>query len=197
MTGLNSAALYTVQALGNLYLIIVLLRFVLQLVYANGNNPLSLFIIRATQPLLGPMRKVIPSISNFDGASLLLAIIVQMVLMALILKLFGINPNNILQLFIWSIVGVTALLLKIFFFSLIIEVILSWVAQGSSHPAVELVNQITSPLLNPIRRILPGMGGLDLSPIVAFLILNLLDTFVIRNLAITTHMLRGLSIAIS
>lgn len=196
MIGLNTAAVYVLQTLGSLYLLIVLLRFILQLVRADFYNPMSQFIVRATHPLLRPLRKIIPSVAGLDLASLVLAILVQLVLMALTLMLMGYGLVDPLQLLVWSIIGVTALFLKVFFFALIISVILSWVAQGSSNPAVELVNQICEPLLTPIRRLLPSMGGLDLSPIVAFLILNLLDMLVIRNLAISTGMLSGLSLAV-
>ena len=196
MIGLNTAAVYILQTIGSLYLLIVLLRFILQLVRADFYNPLSQFIVRATHPLLKPLRTIIPSLAGLDLASLVLAILVQLVLMALTLMLLGYGLDNPVQLLIWSIIGVTALFLKVFFFALIISVILSWVAQGSQNPTVALVNQICEPLLAPIRRILPGMGGLDLSPIVAFLILNLIDMLVIRNLAVMTGMYKGLSLAI-
>ncbi|HBX56449.1 YggT family protein [Pseudomonas sp. UBA2684] len=196
MIGLNTAAIYILQTIGSLYLLIVLLRFILQLVRADFYNPLSQFIVRATHPLLKPLRKVIPSFAGLDLASLVLAILVQLLLMALTLMLMGYGLDNPLQLLVWSIIGVTALFLKVFFFALIISVILSWVAQGSHNPGVELVNQICEPLLMPIRRILPSMGGLDLSPIVAFLLLNLIDMLVIRNLAVMAGMLKGLSLAI-
>lgn len=196
MIGLNTAAVYILQTIGSLYLLIVLLRFILQLVRADFYNPLSQFIVRATHPLLKPLRKVIPSVAGLDLASLVLAILVQLVLMALTLMLLGYGLENPLQLLVWSIIGVTALFLKVFFFALIISVILSWVAQGSHNPTAMLINQICEPLLSPIRRILPSMGGLDLSPIVAFLLLNLIDMLVIRNLAIMTGMYKGLSLAI-
>ncbi|MCU1718640.1 YggT family protein [Pseudomonas sp. 5P_3.1_Bac2] len=196
MTGLNTAAIYVLQTIGSLYLLIVLLRFILQLVRADFYNPVSQFIVRATHPLLRPLRKIIPSIGGLDLASLVLAILVQMVLMALILMLYGYGMLNPVQLLIWSIIAVTALFLKVFFFALIISVILSWVAQGTSNPTAMLVQQICEPLLAPIRRILPNLGGLDLSPIVAFLILNLIDMLVINNLAVMTGMLKGLSLAL-
>ncbi|PJE39004.1 MAG: YggT family protein [Pseudomonas sp.] len=196
MIGLNTAAVYILQTIGSLYLLIVLLRFILQLVRADFYNPLSQFIVRATHPLLKPLRKVIPSVAGLDLASLVLAILVQLVLMALTLMLLGYGLENPLQLLAWSIIGVTALFLKVFFFALIISVILSWVAQGSHNPTAILINQICEPLLSPIRRILPSMGGLDLSPIVAFLLLNLIDMLVIRNLAVMTGMYKGLSLAI-
>jgi YggT family protein len=196
MIGLNTAAVYILQTIGSLYLLVVLLRFILQLVRADFYNPLSQFIVRATQPLLKPLRRVIPSLAGLDLSSLVLAILVQLVLMALTLMLMGYGLDNLVQLLVWSVIGVTALFLKVFFFALIISVILSWVAQGSHNPAVELINQICEPLLAPIRRILPSMGGLDLSPIVAFLVLNLIDMLVIRNLAMMSGMYRGLSLAV-
>ncbi|MFI8225386.1 YggT family protein [Pseudomonas sp. DTU12.3] len=188
MIGLNTAAVYVLQTLGSLYLLIVLLRFVLQLVRANFYNPLCQFIVKATQPLLKPLRRIIPSLFGLDMSSLVLAILVQLALMALTLLLTYGTTGNPLQLFIWSIIGVTALFLKIFFFALIISVILSWVAPGSHNPGAELVNQICEPALAPFRKILPNLGGLDLSPIFAFLALKLIDMLVINNLAAMTMM---------
>ncbi|WP_367086077.1 YggT family protein [Pseudomonas sp. HOU2] len=188
MIGLNTAAVYVLQTLGSLYLLIVLLRFVLQLVRANFYNPLCQFVVKATQPLLKPLRRIIPSLFGLDMSSLVLAILVQLALMALTLLLTYGTTGNPLQLFIWSIIGVTALFLKIFFFALIISVILSWIAPGSHNPGAELVNQICEPALAPFRRILPNLGGLDLSPIFAFLALKLIDMLVINNLAAMTMM---------
>ena len=188
MIGLNTAAVYVLQTLGSLYLLIVMLRFVLQLVRANFYNPLCQFIVKATQPLLKPLRRIIPSVFGLDMSSLVLAIIVQLALMALTLLLTYGTTGNPLQLLIWSLIGVTALFLNIFFFAMIISVILSWVAPGSHNPGAELVNQICEPALAPFRRIVPNLGGLDISPILAFMVLKLLDMLVINNLAAMTMM---------
>ena len=188
MLGINDAAIFIIQTLGSLYLLIVLMRFILQLVRANFYNPLCQFVVKATQPLLKPLRRIIPSLFGLDMSSLVLAILVQLALMALTLLLTYGTTGNPLQLFIWSIIGVTALFLKIFFFALIISVILSWVAPGSHNPGAELVNQICEPALAPFRKILPNLGGLDLSPIFAFLALKLIDMLVINNLAAMTMM---------
>lgn len=195
MNGMNMAAVYVVQTLGSLYLLIVLLRFILQLVRADFYNPLSQFIVRTTQPLLKPLRRVIPGFAGIDTASLILALAVQLVLLAIIIKLMGAALPPVLQLIIWSLVGVTALFIKVFFFALIISVILSWVAPQSHNPAVILINQLCEPLLAPIRRFLPSLGGLDLSPIFAFIALRLLDMLLITNLAIATGMPRGFTLA--
>ena len=183
MIGLNDAAIFVLQTLGSLYLLIVLLRFVLQLVRANFYNPLCQFIVKATQPLLKPLRRIIPSMFGLDMSSLVLAMIVQMALMALILLLTYGTIGQPAATGVWSLIGVTSLFLKIFFFAMIISVILSWVAPGSHNPGAELVNQICEPVLAPFRRIMPNLGGLDISPIFAFIVIKLLDMLVINNLA--------------
>lgn len=188
MNGLNTAAIYILQTLGSLYLLIVLLRFVLQLVRADFYNPLSQFAVKATQSLLKPLRRIIPGFGGLDLASLLLAILVQLVIMGLTLLLAYGTLGNPLQLLVWAVIGVTSLFLKIFFFALIISVILSWVAPGSYNPGAQLVNQICEPLLAPFRKLLPSLGGLDISPIFAFIAINLIDMLVVKNLAAMSHM---------
>ena len=187
MSGLNGAAIFVIQTLGSLYLLIVLLRFILQLVRANFFNPLCQFTVKATQPLLKPLRRVIPSLFGLDMSSLVLAIVVQMVIFAVVLTLSYMS-FNVLGLLLWAIIGVTALFLKVFFFALIINVILSWVAPGSTSPGAELVNQITEPALAPFRRFLPSMGGLDISPILAFMVIQLIQSYVIPPLAMYVGM---------
>ena len=189
MSGLVEALIYIIQTLGSLYLLIVLLRFILQLVRADFYNPLSQFTVKATQPLLKPLRRFIPSIAGLDTASLVLAVLVQLLLMVVTLSLMGFNPLSVIpQLLVWSLIGVTSLFFKVFFFALIVSVILSWVAPGSYNPGAQLVNQLCEPLLAPFRKLLPNLGGLDLSPIFAFIALNLMDRFVIGNLAAMTGM---------
>ena len=188
MSGFAEALIYIVQTLGSLYLLIVLLRFILQLVRADFYNPLSQFTVKATQPLLKPLRRIIPGFGGVDLASLVLAILVQLVMMGLTMLLAYGTTGNPLQLLVWSLIGVTSLFLKIFFFALIISVILSWVAPGSYNPGAQLVNQLCEPLLAPFRKLLPNLGGLDISPIFAFIAINLIDMLVVKNLAAMTSM---------
>jgi YggT family protein len=189
MSGFIEALIYIIQTLGSLYLLIVLLRFILQLVRADFYNPLSQFIVRATQPLLRPMRRVIPGFGGLDLSSLLLAILIQLLLMIVTLTLMGYGVGGyLLQLLIWSIISITSLFLKVFFFALIVSVILSWVAPHTYNPAAQLVNQICEPLLAPFRRLLPNLGGFDISPIFAFIAINLVDRFVLGKIAASTNM---------
>ena len=145
MSGLVEALIYIIQTLGSLYLLIVLLRFILQLVRADFYNPLSQFTVKATQPLLKPLRRFIPSIAGLDTASLVLAVLVQLLLMVVTLSLMGFNPISVIpQLLVWSLIGVTSLFFKVFFFALIVSVILSWVAPGSHNPGAQLVTSSAS-----------------------------------------------------
>jgi YggT family protein len=172
-----------VQTLVSLYLVIVLLRFVLQLVKADFYNPLSQFAVRATQPLLKPIRRIIPSIAGLDTSSLLLAILIQALLMAFVLMVSYGTFGDVLHLLLWAIIGITSLFLKIFWVAMIVMVIVSWVAPNSHNPAAELAYQISEPVLAPFRRLVPNLGGMDISPIFAFLAIQVIQSFVMPPLA--------------
>ncbi|AUG10471.1 YggT family protein [Pseudomonas sp. S09G 359] len=187
MLGINDAAIFIIQTLGSLYLLIVLMRFILQLVRANFYNPLCQFVVKATQPLLKPLRRVIPSLFGLDMSSLVLALLLQILLFAVILMLNGYQAFTVLLL-PWALIGIFSLFLKIIFWSMIISVILSWVAPGSRSPGAELVSQITEPVLAPFRRLIPNLGGLDISPIFAFIAIQLLQSWVIPRLAFYAFM---------
>ncbi|MGF6556902.1 YggT family protein [Pseudomonas sp. S30_BP2TU TE3576] len=191
MLGLNDAAIFIIKTLGSLYLLIVLMRFILQLVRANFYNPLCQFIVKATQPLLKPLRRVIPSMFGLDMSSLVLALIVQIVLMAVILLLKGFEVD-LLLLVPWALIALFSLFLNVLFYAMIISVILSWVAPGSHNPGAELVAQITEPVLAPFRRFIPSLGGLDISPIFAFIVIQLLQSWLIPRLAYFAFMPQGL-----
>ncbi|AKA83197.1 hypothetical protein AYK59_02765 [Pseudomonas synxantha] len=187
MLGINDAAIFIIQTLGSLYLLIVLMRFILQLVRANFYNPLCQFVVKATQPLLKPLRRVIPSLFGLDMSSLVLALLLQILLFVVILMLNGYQAFTVLLL-PWGLIGIFSLFLKIIFWSMIISVILSWVAPGSRSPGAELVAQITEPVLAPFRRLIPNLGGLDISPIFAFIVIQLIQSWVIPRLAYFAYM---------
>lgn len=165
------------------YLTIVLLRFLLQLAKADFYNPITQFAVKATNPLLRPLRRIIPGWGAIDGASLVLAVIIQAITFFLILIALngGIPSFNPLSLLTWSVLNVLDLIVTIYFWSVIAVVVVSWIAPGSNHPAIQLVAQVTEPVMRPVRNLMPSMGGLDLSPIIVFLILNVLQV-VIDNL---------------
>jgi len=191
MSPLSQVGMLLVNTIGSMVLLIVMLRFLLQLVRADFYNPISQFIVKVTNPLLIPLRRVIPGLGGLDVASLVLAYAVQVVVMAITLLVagYGLPWANIL---IWALIGLPALILNVYFWGLIITVIASWIAPNSYNPALILINQILEPVVRPIRAKMPDMGGLDLSPIVVFLLIQVVEIMVIRQLAVVTQMPRGL-----
>ena len=182
MSAINEILAYLVQTLLSVYLVTMLLRFLLQLVRADFYNPISQFIVRVTNPLVIPLRRVIPGLAGIDMASLLLAILLQLAAIVALLVINGLAAPNALLLLAWSVLGVLGLLVNIYFFALLAMIILSWVAAGSRHPAIYLLYQITEPVMAPFRKVLPPMGGLDLSPILVFVLINIIQ-IALRHLA--------------
>jgi YggT family protein len=182
MGAMNEIVVYLLQTGLGLYLLLVMLRFVMQLANADFYNPVSQFVFKATQPLVGPLQRFLRPFGRFDSASLTLAIALQAAGIMLLLALNNIASPNPVTLFLWSAIGILGLLLKIYFFALLASIILSWISPGGSNPAVYLLYQITEPVMAPVRKLLPPMGGLDFSPILVFIGINVLE-IVVRNLA--------------
>ncbi len=175
MGAVNEIVGYLIQTFLSLYLVAMLLRFLLQLVRADFYNPISQFLVKVTNPLVIPLRKVVPGFAGMDIASLLLAFLLQMagITAMVFLKFGGFPPLGLLLT--GSLLGIVALLVNIYFFALLAMIILSWVAAGSRHPAIYLLYQITEPVMAPFRKALPPMGGLDFSPILVFILINVIQ----------------------
>lgn len=174
---LVNAGSYLISTLFGLYIIIVLLRFLLQLVRADFYNPLSQFIVKATSPVLTPLRRIIPGLFGIDIASLLLAYFLQYIENMLLFSIRGISVSPVLL--IWHSIGsLLTLLLYIYFFAILVQVIISWVSPGTYNPATALIHHITEPVMRPARKILPPFSGFDLSPVLVFVVLNLLIMFI-------------------
>jgi YggT family protein len=182
MGALIEIAVYLLQTVLSLFLLAVMLRFLLQVFRADFYNPISQFLVKVTNPVLAPMRRVIPPIGSIDTATVVLLIAVQMLGIVGLLLLYGSSPPNILWLLLWSLIGIAGLLVNFYFFALLAIIILSWVAPGSSHPAISLLYQLTEPVMRPFRKLLPPMGGLDLSPIFMFVAINILK-IILSNVA--------------
>lgn len=175
---LSDPLVFLVQVLFGLYALIVMLRFLLQWVRADFYNPLSQFIVKATKPVLNPLRKIIPGVGGKDVASLVLAWLVislQMLLIFLISeKTFA--PGAALLLAIPELLGLT---INIFLYSILIIVVISWVNPAGHNPAISILYSLTEPLLRPARNMIPPLGGIDLSPMVVMIGLVLLKMLLI------------------
>lgn len=170
-----------IKSLGGLYLLAVLLRFLLQAVRADFYNPVSQAIVKVTAPALLPFRRMIPGYRGIDFASLVLALVLNSVFTTLLVLVAGFTPD-IGIVVAWAFIGLVGFFLKIYFWSLIISIIASFVAPFSGNPVLLIVYQILEPIYSRIRRIIPPMGGLDLSPIFIFLAINVIEIMVIGTL---------------
>ncbi|MEH6548650.1 MAG: YggT family protein [Pseudomonadales bacterium] len=183
------------MTVGSLYLSLVILRFLMQWARADFYNPISQFVVKATNPPLKPLRKIIPGLWGLDMAAVVLALLVQYVAMQSVLLVYGVGWFNPANLMVWAAIAVVAAVLKLYFFTILVSIIFSWIAPTSQHPALILLHQINEPVLGPIRRLLPAMGGLDFSPIIVFISLNILE-ILISNAAVTAGLPRGLTLFI-
>jgi YggT family protein len=173
----NSSAVvavsYLVGTLIDLYVAAVLLRLLLQWVRADFYNPLSQFLVRVTNPVLVPLRRVIPSIGRLDTASLVLMLLLEFASVWIVSRL-GSNLLTALQVLVFAAQKLVLTLLMTYFLLIIIAVILSWVGQRMRHPVVPLVFQLTEPVMRPFRKVIPPIAGIDLSPLFALIAIRFL-----------------------
>ncbi|EKO3993799.1 YggT family protein [Vibrio fluvialis] len=167
-----NAMSFLISTLFDIYIMVVILRIWLQAARADFYNPFSQFVVKATQPVVGPLRRVIPSIGSLDLATVLFGYvlcILKYVALILIASRGGVVFSaDFLLLGLLSLVKAAGGLL---FWVLLLRAILSWVSQGRS-PVEYVFHQLTEPMLAPIRRIIPMMGGFDLSVLVLFIALQ-------------------------
>jgi YggT family protein len=174
----GNAGVFLIQTLFGLYIGAIMIRFLLALARADFYNPISQFLVKITNPPLVPLRRIIPSAGGIDLASVILMLVLQAIelLLVIAIKGFGIHP---LGLFVLSIGGLLSLLLQIYFVTILVQVILSWVSPGGHNPAISLLYSLNEPLLRRARRYLPAMHGFDFSPILVMILLQLLTILLI------------------
>jgi len=189
----QSAIGFILGILFNFYATIVAARFVMQWMRADYHNPFSQMIVSLTNPVLVPLRRIIPSIRKYDTASLILCFAV-LFLKLLIFKVLALGPvaamgsvitpaaASIVSLLIVGLLDVIHQLFNVFIFALILQAILSWLPQGAHHPILGLLEPITSPVVRPLRNILPPIGGLDLSVFFTIIGLFAIRIFLIGSL---------------
>jgi len=174
----GNAATFLVQTVIGLYILIVMLRFLLQWARADFYNPVSQFIVKATQPPLAPLRRIIPGVAGFDLAAVVFMFVLKFIELWIIMMLLGRAPQAA-GLALLSVAELLALLLNVYLFSILIQVIISWVNPGMYNPVMGLLHSLNEPLLGPARRMIPPISGLDLSPIAVIIILQLASMLIV------------------
>lgn len=175
-SALTDISLTIVQPLFSLAIVLLATRFLAQLCGVSGYNPISMTLRRITDVVILPLSRVLPGGKRFSSAALLALLLFQLAFIAIRMGFGGqFEAFNITQALIWSILGCAGLLISIIFYSVIGMIIISFLAPQSSHPVVEFIWQLTEPVMAPLRQVLPPMGGLDFSPIILFIALNVVQ----------------------
>ena len=188
MGALSTALDFLLTTLFQLYIAVVLLRFFLQWARADFYNPLSQFVVRITTPLVRPLRRVIPGLGGWDLATLLVAYLLTVLQVFLVgthisqYQFPGMLDGQVLQplaIVLVSLLDVFALSVSLFLIAIIIQAISSWINPGHYNPVTAVLYSLTEPLLRPARRMLPPISGIDLSPLLVLLGLQVLKMLVV------------------
>ena len=162
---------YLIRVLGDLYLLLFLLRFIMQWIRADFYNPLDQFIVIATNPLIMPARKVIPTTANIDVPTLVVLILLESIATGLLIYIAS-APTSMGQFAELVLVRLVRLTLSLYTWTILIYVVLSWIGPRGYHPLSMILAELNEPVLRPIRRILPPISGLDLSPLLAIILIQ-------------------------
>jgi len=177
----GNAATFLIETVFGLYILIVMLRLLLQSVRADFYNPLSQFIVKATQPALRPLRRFIPGYGGLDLAAVALLLLLKLAELGLVSVVLGVAPR-IGGLVVLSAAELLALAVNVFLFSILIQVVLSWLSPGTYNPLTTVILALNEPLLGRARRLVRPVAGLDLSPLVVLVVLQLVTLLLIAPL---------------
>lgn len=169
------ALIFIVQTLLQLLVVVFLLRVLLPLCRADSRNPISQAVIRLSNPLVLPLRRIIPPIRKFDTASLIALLLVQMAATAIVFVLSGIGIRSPFTLLLFAMRELALTCLQFYFFAILVYALLSWIAPSAYSPAASLLNSLCEPVIRPVRRLIPPIAGLDLSALFVLIAIQALQ----------------------
>jgi YggT family protein len=179
MGSLHEALIFLVNTLFDLYLFILIVRILLAYAGANYFDPITQFVVKATNFIVKPVRKIIPNYRQLELSTIVIILVLQMIKFLLI-YLLSFGFPNILGLLVIVFADSLRLVLQTFFYAILLQAILSWLQPNS--PVNNVLYQITAPVMTPLRRVIPPIGGVDISPIPALIIIQLLNILIINQL---------------
>jgi len=178
---IGQGGLFLLQFVTGIVIFMLMLRFLLRATHADWRNPIVTFTAKVTNPLCAPINIMLPLKGRWDWSALGTAIIVQ----ALFVIAIGYLTGKTFGAAFIALAATTEImnqLLDMLFWLIIIQAVLSWVAP-SYNPNTAIFEQITRPILAPFQRVIPTMGGVDLSPIAAILAIKLFQIVVVGSIA--------------
>ncbi len=171
---MQNALIFILRTLMDLYLLAFAVRLLMYIGLRDGRNPLAQFIHHITNPLVQPLQRLVPAMGRFHTATAIVLVVLQGVASFALIKLGCLGTPGPAQLLALALLGSLQILLRVWFWSILITVVLSWINPGAYNPATAVLSAISEPILAPIRRYLPGIGGFDLSPLVAIILIQAL-----------------------
>lgn len=180
-TSLDNGTLFLISTLFDLYLMILGVRLILCWTRANYFNPLSQVIAKLTHPIIVPLRRIFPTYANIELATVIVMLLLEGIKF-LLLSLLTMGIPHAAGIILLSLADMIKLVVNTFFYAILLQAILSWVQQNHS-PLGELLSQITTPILRPLHRIIPPLGGLDITPIPAMILLQLINIVLVTPLS--------------
>jgi YggT family protein len=192
MNAIGSIGSLLVSTLGTLFMMAVLLRFLLQISRADFYNPITQMVVRVTDPGVQLFRRFVPGFKGVDFATLVFAMLVQCTLICVLILIAGFDLPGAGLVLTWAAGGILNFILDIYFWALLVSIVSSFIAPFSEHPALVLVRQLTEPIMAPFRRLLPSMGGLDLSPIFVFLTIQILKIVIVAPMGANPAFVPGM-----
>ncbi|MCS5712612.1 YggT family protein [Candidatus Berkiella aquae] len=174
MSPLQNAGSFLIQSLFDIYLFVLLLRFILQYLRVDYYNPLTQFIVKATSPIVVPLRRFIPGLWGIDFATITAIILVTLLKITLITLVSMHKLPGPVGLMVWSVGNISVLTINLFFYAILANVLLSWIAPTAYSPVTIILQRLIEPLMRPARRYIPQIGGFDISPIPVMIALELL-----------------------
>ena len=185
---LSDIAITIASPLFSLALFLIAMRFLAQLCGVSPYNPISVGIRKITNPIVAPINRLIPAGKRLNIGAIVALILCQTAYIAVMFWILSrFDAFNIVPALIWSTLGAAGLLINIIFYSVLAIIVVSFLAPQSNHPAVEFLWQLTEPVMAPLRSIIPPMGGLDFSPILLFIGINVIRVS-LANMAIAVGM---------
>ena len=169
-----TALRFVVSTVLDLYILTFILRFALQWVRADPRNPFWQFVVQITNPLVRPLRQVVPGWRGMELASLLLAFVLEAVAVVVLVRLTGTPLPGVVLVLYYALLRFVLAVLRLYFFALVVYVLLSWVNPDGSHPLARALGALCEPLLRPVRRFIPVIGGFDLSPLIVLIAIQAL-----------------------
>ena len=172
-----NALIFIIRSLFGLVLVAFILRVLLPLCRADSRNPVSRFVIQITNPLVLPLRRILPPLGRLDVAALVALFAVQIAFTALIWMLKGLPLAAYQPLLIYAAIDLLMIILEFYFYAILIYALLSWVAQDAYSPIGNILASLVTPVLAPFRRLIPPLGGLDLSAAFAAIAIKAIEIF--------------------